>query len=61
MEPEASLLHSQVPATCPYPEPDRSNLFTLPCRLFINFQLEQFNVKNFCIVPTEFIYVYRTK
>ena len=21
MEPEVSLLHSQVPATCPYPEP----------------------------------------
>jgi hypothetical protein len=21
MEPEDSLLHSQVPATCPYPEP----------------------------------------
>jgi hypothetical protein len=24
MEPEVSLLHSQQPATCPYPEPDRS-------------------------------------
>jgi len=24
MEPEGSLPHSQVPATCPYPEPDRS-------------------------------------
>ena len=24
MEPEGSLLHSQEPATCPYPEPDRS-------------------------------------
>ena len=23
MEPEASLPHSQVPATCPYPEPDQ--------------------------------------
>jgi len=21
MEPKSSLLHSQVPATCPYPEP----------------------------------------
>jgi hypothetical protein len=24
MEPEGSLPHSQVPATCPYPEPDRT-------------------------------------
>ena len=24
MEPEGSLPHSQVPATCPYPEPDHS-------------------------------------
>ena len=23
MEPESSLQQSQVPATCPYPEPDR--------------------------------------
>ena len=27
MEPEVSLPHSQVPATCPYPEPHHSN----PC------------------------------
>ena len=26
MQPEASLPHSQVPATCPYPEPDRPSL-----------------------------------
>jgi len=25
MKPEISLPHSQVPATCPYPEPDRSS------------------------------------
>jgi hypothetical protein len=25
MEPEGSLLHSQVPATCPYPEPTPSS------------------------------------
>jgi len=25
MEPEGSLPHSQVPATCTYPEPDRSS------------------------------------
>ena len=24
MEPEGSLQHSQVPATCPYPNPDQS-------------------------------------
>jgi len=27
MEPEGSLLHSHVPATCPYPEPAQSS----PC------------------------------
>jgi hypothetical protein len=27
MEPEGSLRHSQVPATCPYPEPDQSGPF----------------------------------
>ena len=26
MEPEGSLPHSQVPATCPYPQPDRFSL-----------------------------------
>ena len=25
MEPEGSLPHSQVPANCPYPEPDQSS------------------------------------
>jgi len=25
MELEGSLLHTQVPATCPYPEPDQSS------------------------------------
>jgi hypothetical protein len=28
MDPEGSLPHSQVPATCPYPEPTRSSLYT---------------------------------
>jgi len=28
MEPEGSLLHSQVPATCPYPQPARSSPYT---------------------------------
>jgi len=27
MEPKGSLWHSQVPATCPYPEPDQSSPF----------------------------------
>jgi len=27
MEPEGSLPHSQVPATCPYPEPARSSTY----------------------------------
>ena len=27
MEPEVSLSHPQVPATCPYPEPARSSLY----------------------------------
>ena len=33
MEPDGSLLHSQVPATCPYPEPAQSSPYlnsTLP-------------------------------
>ena len=28
MEPQSSLPHSQVPATCPYPEPARSSAHT---------------------------------
>jgi len=28
MEPEISLPQSQVPATCPYPEPARSSYFS---------------------------------
>ena len=27
MEPEGSLPHSQVPANCPYPEPDQTGPF----------------------------------
>ena len=30
MEPGGSLPHSQVPATCPYPEPDRFSPYTPP-------------------------------
>jgi len=52
MEPENSLAHAQVPATCPYPEPDQSSPHTFcnleflslkfifilwPCRLWCCF------------------------
>ena len=30
MEPEGSLPYSQVPATCPYPEPTPSSFIPLP-------------------------------
>ena len=30
MEPESSLAYSQVPVTCPYPEPTPSSLHPLP-------------------------------
>ena len=29
MEPEGSSLHTQAPATCPYPEPTQSSPHTL--------------------------------
>jgi len=37
MEPEGSLPHSQVPATCPYPEPARSSPYPTFYFLKINF------------------------
>jgi len=37
MEPEGSLPHLQVPATCPYPEPDQSN--PCPPSHFLNVNL----------------------
>ena len=30
MEPEGSLPHSQVPTTCPYPEPAQSIPYPIP-------------------------------
>ena len=41
MEPEYSLLYSQVPVTCPYPEPDRSSPYPhIPHpKLLCNFML----------------------
>jgi len=33
MEPQGSLPHSQVPATCPYPEPARSRETSLICKV----------------------------
>ena len=38
MEPEDSLLHSQVPANCPYPEPAESSLYP-PTSHFLKIQL----------------------
>jgi hypothetical protein len=32
-KPEGSLLHSQQPATCPYPEPYQSNPYPLTIQL----------------------------
>ena len=43
MEPEGSLLHSQVPATCPYPEPTQSSPYSnipLPEDLLLHKQTE---------------------
>ena len=37
MEPEGSLLHSQVPATCPYPEPAQSSPY--PTSHFLKIHL----------------------
>ena len=31
MEPEGSLPHSHVPATCPYPEPKYQSMFEAFC------------------------------
>jgi hypothetical protein len=45
MEPKGSLLCSQEPATCPYPEPNESNPHpqTLFHKFLINIQLMHFN------------------
>ena len=40
MESEGSLPHLQVPATCPYPQPDESS----PCPLLFHFLKIQFNI-----------------
>ena len=39
MEPEGSLPHSQVPLTCPYPEPDRSSPYTHFLKMHLNIIL----------------------
>ena len=41
LEPEGSSPHSQVPSTCPYPEPDQSSLYTTPhfLEIHLNFIL----------------------
>ena len=58
MEPEGSLLQSQVPATCPYPEPDQSNpCLNVPSLENLPFQTLKFSwtilVCHFC--PFHFI------
>jgi hypothetical protein len=40
MEPEGSSLHSQVPVTCPHPEPDKFNPF-------LNFSLLEGTIKYY--------------
>jgi len=40
MEPEDSLLYSQVPATCPYPEPDQ----TSQCPHLISYLILSFHI-----------------
>ena len=65
MEPEGSLLYSQVPVTCPYPEPARSSpyphiplpegpswRFPLKCviRSFMYFP-------STCYIPRQLIYL----
>ena len=37
MEPEGPVTHSQVPATCPYPEPDQSSVY--PTSHFLKIHL----------------------
>ena len=39
MEPEGSLPHSQVPATCPYPEPARSSPYPHFLKIHLNIIL----------------------
>jgi hypothetical protein len=53
MEPEGSIPHSQVPATCPYPEPDRSSpsnllsVFRSLGRTRVSVQVRGFLFKRF--------------
>ena len=61
MEPEVSLLHSQAPATCPYPKPDQSipsslvpfftlhiNVISQPTLLFTVFLPGQVSRQKHC-------------
>jgi hypothetical protein len=55
MEPEGSLVHSQVPATCPYPEPARSSpyphILLLVCTQTVKFRMRAYRYENPC--PTQ--------
>ena len=39
MEPESSLLHSQKPSTCPYPDPDQTSPWAQSYFLNIHFNI----------------------
>ena len=61
MEPEGSLPHSQVPATCPYPEPARSSPYShipLPEDILIysHLRLGLSDVLFFSGFPTKTLY-----
>ena len=51
MEPEGSLPHSQVPATCPYPQPARSSPY--PTSHFLKIHLTNSNVPFHCLGLTK--------
>ena len=57
MEPEGSLPHSQVPATCPYPEPDSSSTcFILCVRQELKYANTNITFKIFAQSPTAYRY-----
>jgi len=61
MEPEGSLPHSQVPATCPYPEPARSSPYSyipLPEALFHCFGRTKVSVQVRGLLFEYFVTIY---
>jgi len=53
MEPEGSLPHSQVPATCPYPEQARSSPYTVPYLKEKLLTLKQIPMTTDCSLQNE--------